>query len=107
MYKEKNSNNFNNNSETAKIVGALLVGAAAGAALGLLYAPEKGQQTRKKISERANNLVGDLKNKIEEGKNLITEISDKFITNRGAERKSSHKKGSENKNSHEKENKNS
>ena len=36
-------------SENGKVLSALLLGAAAGAVLGLLLAPEKGSDTRKKI----------------------------------------------------------
>jgi len=36
---------------TGKIFAAFLAGAAAGASLGFLLAPEKGEDTRKKIKE--------------------------------------------------------
>lgn len=42
-------------SET-KVVVALLAGLAAGAALGILFAPGAGAETRDKLSESLNNL---------------------------------------------------
>lgn len=36
---------------TGKVIAAFLAGAAAGASLGFLLAPEKGDDTRKKLKE--------------------------------------------------------
>lgn len=55
----------------SKVLAGLLVGAAAGAILGLLLAPEKGSDTRKKISEKKNKFGEDIKNKFGEVKETI------------------------------------
>jgi gas vesicle protein len=72
---EKNLNN------TGKIVSALLVGAAVGAALGVLFAPNKGSETRKKIMAKGEDLGKDFKNKMDEmyesGKNHMEQVVSK------------------------------
>ncbi len=50
-------------SDTKKVIGALLVGTAIGAALGILFAPEKGSRTRQKISDTGEDLAEMLKDK--------------------------------------------
>ena len=43
--------------EHSKVLVAVILGAAAGAVLGMLIAPEKGSECRKKLSSFANDLV--------------------------------------------------
>ncbi len=47
---------------TGKVLLALGCGAAIGALLGILFAPDKGSETRKKLSETANDLSKKMKN---------------------------------------------
>jgi gas vesicle protein len=49
-----------------KIILALLGGAAAGAALGLLFAPDKGSETRRNISDTAKRIADSILAKAEE-----------------------------------------
>lgn len=49
-----------------KILLGVLGGAAIGAALALLYAPESGEETRKKISDTAGDLTDKIMKKAEE-----------------------------------------
>ncbi len=53
-----------NSNNTGKIIGALLVGAAIGGVLGILFAPDKGSETRKKISGKTDDLTEALKEKL-------------------------------------------
>ena len=49
-------------NSSSKIIAGVLAGVAAGAVLGLLFAPEKGEDTRRRISEKYNDLrlLGDV-----------------------------------------------
>jgi len=62
-------------NNTTKIITAFAAGAAAGAILGILFAPDKGSGTRKKINERGKKISGDLKNKL--GKDKINGVKPK------------------------------
>jgi gas vesicle protein len=48
------------------VLGALLAGAAIGGTLGILFAPAKGSDTRKKISKKGEEMKDDLQSKYEE-----------------------------------------
>jgi gas vesicle protein len=52
-----------NSNNSAKLLGAILAGAAIGGALGILFAPDKGSETRKKISSKGNDLTDAVKEK--------------------------------------------
>lgn len=51
---------------SGKTVLGLLAGVAAGATLGILFAPDKGTETRKKISKVGEDYLNNLKSKVED-----------------------------------------
>jgi gas vesicle protein len=57
---------------SSKIIAAFLAGAAAGASLGLLLAPDKGEETRKRLRSSINEF-GDKANE------QYTKYKDQFI----------------------------
>jgi gas vesicle protein len=61
--------------ESGKVVLGALAGLAAGAVLGILFAPDKGSSTRKKITKQGNDYVDGLGDKFNE---FIDTASKKF-----------------------------
>ena len=53
---------------------AFIAGAAAGLTLGLLFAPEKGEETRRKLKETAGDAVDSIRNRAEFAKTEIEEL---------------------------------
>lgn len=49
-----------------KLLTGVILGAAAGAALGILFAPEKGKETRNKIAKKGSDLGDSVRNKFNE-----------------------------------------
>ena len=48
---------------TSKVLLGVAIGMAAGAAMGVLLAPDSGENTRKRISDRSQDIVGNVKGK--------------------------------------------
>ena len=59
---------------TTKVIVGISIAAAAGAAIGMLMAPEKGVDLQKKIKEGASDLLSNFSNLVNTGKELISEF---------------------------------
>lgn len=77
--------------KTRDLALGVLAGAAAGAVLGILFAPEKGKDTRKKISDKSKDLASTAKTKAQDyvsvAKEQLNSIANNFAatTNRAIE----------------------
>ncbi len=58
---------------TGKILLGIAAGIAAGALLGILLAPDKGKNTRRKIGKKGEDYVDAVKDKISDFMDTITE----------------------------------
>jgi gas vesicle protein len=58
---------------SGKVFLGILAGVSAGALLGILFAPEKGIDTRKKISKIGDDYIDDLKSKFDDFLDSIIE----------------------------------
>lgn len=49
--------------KSSNVVLGIIAGAAVGAVIGVLFAPDKGENTRKKIARKGEDFVGGVKEK--------------------------------------------
>lgn len=61
--------------KAGKILLGVLSGAAAGAAVGMLFAPKKGADTRQKIADRSNEYLNGTKTKLN---SMVGNVSHSF-----------------------------
>jgi gas vesicle protein len=67
-------------NDTGKIIGAVLLGAAIGAALGILFAPDKGSETRKKLMKGVQDLADEVEEALKKTEENPNEAADQTGT---------------------------
>ena len=63
-------------NKNGKILAALAAGMAVGAFLGVLFAPGKGSETRKKMKEEGRKMADDVKDKFNKGMEKLNEVKE-------------------------------
>lgn len=63
-------------NKNGKILAALAAGMAVGAVLGVLFAPGKGSETRKKMKEEGRKMADDVKDKFNKGMEKLNEVKE-------------------------------
>ena len=66
---------------SGKILLGVLAGFAAGVAVGILFAPDKGTETRRKVIQKGDEYLEDLKKKFDE---ILNDVSQKFESDQAA-----------------------
>lgn len=67
-------------NDNSKTVVALLAGLAAGAALGILFAPDKGDETRDKLSQSLKDLSDTVKDKAADELDALNNFKEKVVS---------------------------
>jgi len=65
------------NSNTGKALLALITGVAIGAGIGILFAPEKGTKTRKKIKQKVDDTSYEISTRLSKAKDDLSRTADK------------------------------
>jgi gas vesicle protein len=63
-------------NSSGRVLAALILGGAVGALVGILFAPDKGSETRKKINEEGKKMSDNIKNKFNEMKGKMNSMKD-------------------------------
>lgn len=76
--------------KSSKIFAAVLIGAAAGAILGVLFAPDSGAETRKKIKKKSKEMgdkltsqINDFGDQISEKINAVRDEANEILNQKG------------------------
>lgn len=67
--------------EKSNFFGTVILGVAVGVAIGILIAPDKGSETRKKLMNGAQDLADDIKEKLNEGAEKFQGMKELVETN--------------------------
>lgn len=64
----------------SKVFFSIFIAAAVGATVGMLFAPEEGDKTRKKIKKSANDWANEALEVLEKGKAKVQDTADNVLS---------------------------
>ena len=67
----------------SKVFFSIFIAAAVGATVGMLFAPEEGDKTRKKIKKSANDWANEALEALEKGKSKVQDTADRVMSKAG------------------------
>lgn len=65
--------------DTEKLLTVFIAGAAIGAVLGILFAPDKGSETRRKLNEEGRKMAEEFGDKFDEEKGKLSGLRDSIV----------------------------
>lgn len=71
-------------NDNQKIALAAISGAAVGILAGLLFAPQKGADTRQQIVDKADEVKGGLEDMVDKGKDAINNLKSTIVKEKEA-----------------------
>lgn len=71
---------MSNNGNSGSVLAAFLIGAVAGAAVALLYAPAPGEETRRKLADRAREGREKAEGLAREGRDFVNRQRETLAT---------------------------
>lgn len=67
-------------NSSSKVIVAALAGAAIGAVAGLLFAPEKGEDLRKRIAQKGSEAKDGVMSKVEDGLSSLKDLKNNILS---------------------------
>ncbi|MDB5121757.1 MAG: YtxH protein [Sphingobacteriales bacterium] len=66
-------------NELVKVLGVALIGVAVGAIIGILFAPNRGEETRRTIGDSMKDLGNTVADKAKQGTSRLSELKDQAV----------------------------